>query len=352
MRAARRPSPPDARCSEATTARLSPRQDECFAETVGTLTGWAARSLPLASEGEAAVELNTCAWEPVFDSVPQKCLSGELVELKTLRRGGSCLQVEEAAAEDATPTHAQRRELLQRRDVQLQSPACSSSARVMSALPPRAPRVEESPARRRAESPNLFRKPPRQRAQSADARRAPVDPPRKAPGSQPPSRCGSRGPEAGRRSSSAPRREVRSASRTRSAVQSNRKLIRNALERHCLKGEANREQRQQLLEPFDTELADYDRFVILFRSLHTGRHDFRALYGYRPADRGGGGTWVRVLQTHPSPPLLEEGMVALSLRYNCGSKEFKEVPKVQELVNVVDAVFVKPEYLPRPRAAP
>lgn len=128
-------------------------------------------------------------------------------------------------------------------------------------------------------------------------------------------------------------------------MQSNRKLIRNALEKHCLKGDANREQRERILRAFDEDLVAYDRFVILFRSVHTGRHDLRALYGYEA------GTWIRVLHSHPSPPVLDECMVAQYLRYNSGGREFKEVPSVHELVNVADAVFVKPEYLPRPKVA-
>mmetsp|Transcript_84644 Transcript_84644/g.273618 ORF Transcript_84644/g.273618 Transcript_84644/m.273618 type:complete len:1004 (-) Transcript_84644:254-3265(-) len=37
-------------------------------------------------------------------------------------------------------------------------------------------------------------------------------------------------------------------------VQSNRKLVRNALERYCLKGDANKAQRDQILQAFDTDL--------------------------------------------------------------------------------------------------
>jgi len=124
-------------------------------------------------------------------------------------------------------------------------------------------------------------------------------------------------------------------------VQSNRKLVRNALERYCLKGDANKAQRDQILQAFDTDLRGYDRFVILFRSIHTGRHDFRALYGYQE------GTWVRVVQALPSPPLLEERMVAQCLRYDSGGKEFKEVPALTELLNVADAVFLLPQHLQR-----
>jgi len=124
-------------------------------------------------------------------------------------------------------------------------------------------------------------------------------------------------------------------------VQSNRKLVRNALERYCLKGDANKAQRDQILQAFDTDLRGYDRFVILFRSIHTGRHDFRALYGYQE------GTWVRVVQALPSPPLLEERMVAQCLRYDSGGKEFKEVPALTELLNVADAVFLLPQHSQR-----
>mmetsp|Transcript_127640 Transcript_127640/g.367303 ORF Transcript_127640/g.367303 Transcript_127640/m.367303 type:complete len:139 (+) Transcript_127640:38-454(+) len=126
-------------------------------------------------------------------------------------------------------------------------------------------------------------------------------------------------------------------------VQSNRKLIRNALERYCLKGDANRAQREQILQAFDTELSGYDRIVILFRSIHTGRHDLRALYCYQD------GAWVRTVQALPSPPHLEERMVAQCLRYDSGSKEFKDVPAVLEPLNVADAVFLHPQFLQKSR---
>lgn len=122
-------------------------------------------------------------------------------------------------------------------------------------------------------------------------------------------------------------------------MQSNRKLVRNAIEWYCLKGEANRPQREQMLQTFDKDLVGYERFIILFRSIHTGRHDIRALYGYRD------GTWFRVVQALPSPPILEERMVAQSLRYDSGGKEFKEVPAIQQLLNVADAVFLLPQHL-------
>lgn len=127
--------------------------------------------------------------------------------------------------------------------------------------------------------------------------------------------------------------------RASAGVQSNRKLVRNALEKYCLKGDANRSQREQVLQSFDLERG-YERFLILFRSLHTGRHDLRALYGYQD------GSWVRTLQTLPSPAVVEARMVAQCLRYDSGGKEFKEVPGLQEL-NVADAVFLHPQYLAR-----
>lgn len=130
---------------------------------------------------------------------------------------------------------------------------------------------------------------------------------------------------------------------TGSGVQSNRKLVRNALERYCLKGDANKAQRDQILQAFDTELQSYERFIILFRSLHTGRHDLRALYAYQE------GMWVRVVQALPSPPVMEERMVAQCLRYDSGGKQFKEVPAVTELLNVADAVFLHPQFLQRSR---
>lgn len=125
----------------------------------------------------------------------------------------------------------------------------------------------------------------------------------------------------------------------------NRRLVRNAVERCCLKGDPNREQREQILQAL--EGLEGQRLAILFRSIHTGRHDLRALYGYQD------GNWVRVLQLLPSPPLLEERMVAQYFRYDSGGKEFKEVVGAQTIVNVADAVFVQPQYLPRTaRAAP
>ncbi|CAJ1348485.1 unnamed protein product [Effrenium voratum] len=126
-------------------------------------------------------------------------------------------------------------------------------------------------------------------------------------------------------------------------MQSNRKLVRNALEKTCLKGDANREQREQVLRSFDEDLEKCERFIILFRSIHTGRHDLRALYGFFE------GAWSRVLQVLPSPASLEQRMVAQCLRYDSGGKEFKEVPASQETLSVADAVFLHPQYLQKSR---
>mmetsp|Transcript_30257 Transcript_30257/g.55458 ORF Transcript_30257/g.55458 Transcript_30257/m.55458 type:complete len:725 (+) Transcript_30257:68-2242(+) len=125
-------------------------------------------------------------------------------------------------------------------------------------------------------------------------------------------------------------------------MQSNRKLIRNALERHCLKGEAARSQREQLLQAFDREFSTYERFVILFRNVHTGRRDFRALYAYSE------GAWIRLMQSLPSPARLDERMVAQFLRYDSSCKEFKEVPALQEL-HVADAAFLQARYQSKSR---
>jgi len=125
-------------------------------------------------------------------------------------------------------------------------------------------------------------------------------------------------------------------------MQSNRRLIRNALGSYCLKGDANREQREQVLRAFDDDLCGYERFVILFRSIHTGRHDLRALYGYQ------NGCWVKVLQALPSPPQLEEHMVAHFLRYDSAGKEFREVPSLQEM-GIADAVFLHQQHLQKCR---
>lgn len=156
-------------------------------------------------------------------------------------------------------------------------------------------------------------------------------------------------PSAGRRQSllkaEAQRRSLSIGRRSVSGMQSNRKLVRNALE-HCLKGDANREQREQVLKSFDDDLEKFDRFIILFRSIHTGRHDLRALYGFSE------GSWTRVLQLLPSPVSLQERMVTQCLRYDSGGKEFKEVPASQETLSVADAVFFYPQYLQKPRGPP
>jgi hypothetical protein len=120
-------------------------------------------------------------------------------------------------------------------------------------------------------------------------------------------------------------------------------VIRNAIEKFCLKGDANREQREHILRVFDGELESCQRFVILFRSVHTGRHDLRALYAYQD------GKWSRVFQVLASPPHVEERMISQFLRFDTGSKEFREVPGLQELLNVADAVFLQPQYLQKSR---
>lgn len=123
-------------------------------------------------------------------------------------------------------------------------------------------------------------------------------------------------------------------------MQSNRRLIRNALEWCCLKGDHNRELREQTLRTVDQELSSYEHFVLVFRSVHTGRHDIRAVYGHRD------GAWPRLIQVLPSPVNLEEKMVAQLLRYDCGSKEFKDMPSMQELASA-DAAFLQQQYLPQ-----
>jgi hypothetical protein len=94
-----------------------------------------------------------------------------------------------------------------------------------------------------------------------------------------------------------------------------------------------------MLRTIDQELSSYEHFVLVFRSVHTGRHDIRAVYGYR------NGAWARLIQLLPSPPNLEERMVAQLLRYDCGSKEFKDMPSMQELTSA-DAAFLQHQYLP------
>eukprot|EP00930_Biecheleria_cincta_P069881 TRINITY_DN5755_c0_g1_i2.p1 TRINITY_DN5755_c0_g1~~TRINITY_DN5755_c0_g1_i2.p1 ORF type:complete len:760 (+),score=144.91 TRINITY_DN5755_c0_g1_i2:67-2346(+) len=185
-------------------------------------------------------------------------------------------------------------------------------------------------------------KPPRvPRVTVAEASEGAASASDRGPGSRPPSGASSRPASTGpssRRSSS-----VGTGKRSSFGVQSNRKLVRNALEKYCLKGDANNEQREQVLRAVDEELAAYERLIILFRSIHTGRHDVRALYGYSD------GSWRRVLQILPSPVVLEDKMVAQCLRYQSGGKEFKEVPALRESLSVGDAVFLHPQYLPKSR---
>lgn len=110
-----------------------------------------------------------------------------------------------------------------------------------------------------------------------------------------------------------------------------------------MKGDANQQQREQILGSFDEELGSCQRFVILFRSIHTGRHDFRALYAYQDY------TWVRVLEALPSPPQISSSMVVQCLRYDSGAKEFREIPSFLEILNVADAVFLHPQFLKKSR---
>lgn len=156
----------------------------------------------------------------------------------------------------------------------------------------------------------------------------------------PPRRSSSSGPSAAARmrAGNAPRPSASLGC----GVQSNRKLIRNAIERYCLKGEPNRVQRELMLRAFDDELNGDERFVILFKNIQTGRHDIRALYACRNHQ------WVRVLQMQSSPAALDDQMVAQCLRYDSGGKEFKAVPALQTL-DVADAVFLQPQFLPKSR---
>lgn len=80
----------------------------------------------------------------------------------------------------------------------------------------------------------------------------------------------------------------------------------------ALQGDANQQQRSQVLKSFDD--MEHERFIILFRSIHTGRHDLRALYGFVE------GSWQRVYQLLPSPVSLHERMVTQCLRYDSGGK--------------------------------
>jgi len=164
---------------------------------------------------------------------------------------------------------------------------------------------------------------------------------------RPPRRHLERAPSCGRRHATPLRHDTnrRCASsgpvvrRGAGRVQSNKRLIRNALEWCCLKGDHNRELREQMLRTIDQELSTCEHFVLVFRSVHTGRHDIRAVYGYR------NGAWARLIQLLPSPLNLEERMVAQLLRYDCGSKEFKDMPSMQELTSA-DAAFLQQQYLP------
>ena len=104
--------------------------------------------------------------------------------------------------------------------------------------------------------------------------------------------------------------------------QSNKKLVRNALE-HCFKARPSTccshsslcratPTNSSALKCFDD--MEHERFIILFRSIHTGRHDLRALYGFVE------GSWQRVYQLLPSPVSLHERMVTQCLRYDSGGK--------------------------------
>jgi hypothetical protein len=82
--------------------------------------------------------------------------------------------------------------------------------------------------------------------------------------------------------------------------------------------------------------------------VHTGRRDFRALYALR------GNTWQRVDDENhraafKSPPQIAERMVLHYYRYDSGNREFKEIIGAHEISGVVDAVFLRPEFLPKKR---
>ncbi|CAD7963002.1 unnamed protein product [Amoebophrya sp. A25] len=120
---------------------------------------------------------------------------------------------------------------------------------------------------------------------------------------------------------------------------SNRKLIRNAI-LLLLQGEASRSLRETILQQIDSVLQD-ERFVILFRGMHKGRRDFRALYALR------GGKWMRVAHLFLCPQVMNSAMVEHFYRFDSGTRTFKEIEGASEISGAVDAVFLKPEFLPK-----
>ncbi|CAD7945402.1 unnamed protein product [Amoebophrya sp. A120] len=122
---------------------------------------------------------------------------------------------------------------------------------------------------------------------------------------------------------------------------SNRKLTRNAV-LLLLQGEASRSLRETVLAQIDGVLQD-ERFVIVFRGMHKGRRDFRALYALRE------GRWVRVAHLFQCPACISDEMVERYYRFDTGGRTFKEIEGASEISGAVDAVFLKPEFLPKAR---
>jgi len=127
--------------------------------------------------------------------------------------------------------------------------------------------------------------------------------------------------------------------KSRQDHRSNRKVIKLALN-NLLQGEASRSIRESLLATLETEdFRNEERFVILFRGSHTGRHDFRALYCFRD------NKWQRIIYLLPSPTVIEDGMALSYFRFDSAAREFKQLENVTQISSVVDALFLKAQYL-------
>lgn len=119
----------------------------------------------------------------------------------------------------------------------------------------------------------------------------------------------------------------------------NRKVIKNAI-MSLFQGEASRQIRETLLASLEGEaLRHDDRLLVLFRGAHSGRHDFRALYSLRE-DK-----WTRIVHLLPSPQFIDNDMCFKFFRFDCAQREFKELESVKGISGVVDAVFLKPQFL-------
>jgi len=119
----------------------------------------------------------------------------------------------------------------------------------------------------------------------------------------------------------------------------NRKVMKIAIHT-LLQGEASRHIRETLLSSLEGEaLRHDDRLLVLFRGIHSGRHAFRALYSLRD-DK-----WTRIVHLLPSPPFIDSDMCLKFFRFDCAQREFKELEGMKSISGVVDAVFLRPQFL-------